>query len=219
MRILIPIASFLLLACTHKLDPFSSDQETIRFTQTDSCHFEYTYYSFQLNPSGTESSELVYCKGNYKKISRNVYELYPDNFNPESVGVNIRNAENSSGNQKRIKVKTRLGPDRSDEYQIVLCYNSDSLLFKGTSFDTVINDSIHKFTLKVILPAWYVKGNPSSKYSSITTETIEISEGQCLEIDIPISFDYFYYKNIGTALLKDLGRNYILNQSRKIRKG
>jgi hypothetical protein len=81
------------------------------------------------------------------------------------------------------------------------------------------NGYLKKFTIGIILPDFYVNGHPSALYKSITTEPINISDGEFLDIKIPINRHYFYYKNIGETRIIDKGRYYlIVNEGRKIKK-
>jgi hypothetical protein len=208
-----------LFSCrTSKIDTFSTDRENVTLKLLNNNRFSYVYY--KLAGMNYEDSKKLFCIGTYLKLSKNIYELYPDTFDNKSVEVSVNSVENNYNGNTHIRINTNIYPDRSNEYRIHLISDSLTWFFTGLRIDTVIDGNfLRNFIIEIILPEFYITGHPSAIYKSLVSEPIKITECRIVDVTLPITLDYFYYQNIGVIRLKDMG-NYLLflKDGRKIKK-
>lgn len=211
----------LLSSCQNMRPPHSFLQESEYLRFTDNQYFEYNYY--KLNGFELEDSKLFFCKGTYTKTAVNEYLLHPDKFNPDSVNINVQIKKRINiSDLTRIILNTSIDNDHSKEYRIILHIGSLSLTFAGLQIDTTLslkskNDV--NVLVEIILPDFYAYGHPAALYKKISTKPFLLNDAQEINITVPITRDYFYYRDIGTLKVKDIGNYYLFEErGRRIRK-
>ncbi len=216
--IIVLIINILNSCRTAKPDIFGSNQENIQLSLFQNNIFKYEYY--KLSGMNYEESNKVFCTGTYNKISRNTYELYPDDFDPNSVKVNINFAKSNDMNMVHVQINTNIYPDRTNEYQMIILNDSLKLHFTGITIDTIIaSQVIKKFKVMIVLPNFYINGHPPALYDHVITEPINVDANEFIKINIPITLDYFYYKNNGVIKLQDQGKYFLnLTNHKKVKK-
>jgi len=211
------VVSVLNFSCgARKPDILSYIKENLDFKTFPNNNFE-LYYFNQAGNDFNSSSEYFY-KGIFTKRENNEYELHPTFFNPDSIEVVSHLEKLSLSRDTHIKISTDINLDRVNDYTIHLYCDRNEISFKGLKIDTVLkNRKIDKIAVEIILPDFYANGHPSAIYRKLTTKVIAVNQAQTIDINIPITRDYFYYKNAGVANIKDMG-SYFLYQNKKINK-
>jgi hypothetical protein len=200
-----------------KQDNFAFNKETLRIKFFDNYKFEYFYY--KLDDSSFKNSRRSYCNGEYSEISKNEYKLIPSVFNYDSIDTRIQLTDLKDNQNIHLIFDTEIRGDKQNEYEILVYYNLNKFQIKGTKVDTTISaESGSKIRFEILLPYFYVKGQPAPMYSKLSTKSIDIGEAKTVKIYTPITLDYFYYISPGKIILEDKGKYYLVN-NKKIKKG
>ncbi len=214
---LFSIILFILFSChTTKPDIFSLDQENIKLRFFPNNKFEYSYY--KMGGMSFENSVRNYCNGEYKEVSKNKYDLFPNKFNPDSIETQIKLSEISNGRPLHLIFTTEIRDDKKNEYKILVYYNSGIFQVNGTSLDTILSNSIGpKIRIEILLPEFYAKGHPSAIFKKLSTDFINIDSAEMVKIHSPITWEYFYYLDPGNIKIEDKSNYYFVN-GKKIKK-
>ena len=114
---------------------------------------------------------------------------------------------------------TEIKDDKKNEYRISVYYNSGKFQVNGPSLDTILSSLIGpKLRIEILLPEFYVKGHPSAIFKKLSTDFINIDDAEMVKIHSPITWDYFYYCDLGNIKIEDKSNYYIIN-GKKIKKG
>jgi len=209
----------LLLAACHvrQVDSAGLDQESVTFKVLPGNRFQFIHY--RLAGADFEHSEKTYCKGVYKRLPGNQYELTPDNFNPDSIVV-LQDWEprESAKDQLHILISTHVEDQNEKGFKVILHQGDKQWIFSHLRVDTLISFSgTIEGRVTVVLPAFYINAHPPAIYTRLTTVPFALQSGGQLTLELDISKKEFYYKNTGIFRLTD-GGNYVILDGKRIKK-
>jgi hypothetical protein len=201
-------------------DTLFQPNEFINLKLVDGQRFKYLHYKL-------DDSQLtyIYCEGTYIKKD-DIYTIYPVSLDSRDYRCETKQSYNDSiGSKTRIKISTNitsLSSGRVKEYKMIIHLDSKEIVANGIKADTTIDRGLAKtFYVELFFPDAYIFGSqPPPTYESIRSQNIIFDENSnFVNVQFPVTYEDFFYKNIGITQIKDGGRYWIMGDGSKIKKG
>lgn len=210
--------SFIISCTTRRLDDtIFSPKEFVNFKLVDNKNFKYLHYKLD------SLITTEYCEGTYTKEG-SLYTIYPINIGNKDFPFFLKQDQLTSlAGKTRIKIKTDIIGDYLNQYQILIKLDSKSITFSGVNIDTIINERIqsHHVEVEISIPERLKNSYPIRSFTSISTSNSDLNpNSNFLDMQIPVSYQTFLYKNIGVTQIQDDGNYWLfIKDGRRIKKG
>jgi hypothetical protein len=207
------------IACTVRKpdDTIFSPKEFVNFKLIDNERFKYLHYKLD------SIITVEYCEGTYTKQG-NLYTIYPKDIGNRDFPCSSKQYQLTGlADKTRIKIKTDIVGDYLNQYQIVVKFDSKNIAFAGVNIDTTINERIrsHHLEVQVFIPDRLKNSYPIRSFTSISTSNNNLdTNSNFLDVQIPVSYQTFLYKNPGVIKIQDDGNFWLfVKDGKKIKKG